>query len=249
MTGQSRVYGQNVSIDPSAVAAFFSGRARRATSAEPLTSVLYQDGNPELARARDQHEKQLIVPELALSEQDSVLDVGCGIGRWAQPVLDAGAHYCGTDFSDELLHVARTRITHPNARFVTCPIQSLNVETLDQPGGFSRVIVAGVLIYLNDTDLLRALTAVAASAASRCLIYLREPVATGDRLTLDQHWSSDLDQSYSAVYRSEPELLSAFGRTLLATGFTLRTAADLYPADLNNRADTKQRYYLLERGR
>lgn len=165
MTGQSRVYGENVDIDPTAVAAFFAGRARRAASAEPLTSVLYQDGNPELARARDQYEKQLILPELALGEQDAVLDVGCGIGRWAQPVLDAGAHYCGTDFSDELLHVARTRITHPKARFVTCPVQALNLETLDQPGGFSRVIIAGVLIYLNDTDLLRALTAVAASAA------------------------------------------------------------------------------------
>lgn len=249
MTGQSRVYGENVDIDPTAVAAFFAGRARRAASAEPLTSVLYQDGNPELARARDQYEKQLILPELALGEQDAVLDVGCGIGRWAQPVLDAGAHYCGTDFSDELLHVARTRITHPKARFVTCPVQALNLETLDQPGGFSRVIIAGVLIYLNDTDLLRALTAVAASAAPRCLIYLREPVATGARLTLDQHWSSDLEQSYSAVYRPEAELNSAFGRTLLAAGFALRMAADLYPADLNNRADTTQRYYLLERGR
>ncbi len=247
MNAPSRVYGQAVAIDPGAVATFFAGRAQRAGSLEPLTSVLYQDAHPELAVARDRHEKSVVVPRLHLDDARTVLDVGCGIGRWAEPVLAAGAGYCGTDFSAPLLEVARERVTGPRARFVRSAIQDLDRRRLGEPDGFDRVIVAGVLIYLNDADVVRGLGAVAACAAGRCLIYLREPVATGERLTLNQHWSEDLDQSYSAVYRTEAELGSAIEATLGAAGFVLREAADLYPAELNNRADTRQRYYLLER--
>jgi len=249
VSAPSRVYGRAVTIDPDAVAGFFAIRARRAGSAEPLTSVLYQDAHPELAVARDRHEKSVMVPKLHLDADSRVLDVGCGIGRWAEPVLAAGAGYCGTDFSEPLLEVARDRVTDPRARFAHAAIQDLDPHLLGEPGGFDRVIVAGVLIYLNDEDVVRGLDAVTACAAPRSQVYLREPVATGERLTLNGHWSSDLDQSYSAVYRTAAELDQVMDATLGRAGFALHEAGELYPPALNNRADTRQRYFLWRRSR
>lgn len=244
----SRVSGENLPIDEQAVLEFFDRRAERATSDHPLTSVLYQDQHPELAEARDAHEKAVALPLLRLDGSHDVLDVGCGIGRWAEPVAALAATYCGIDFSAPLVEAARARTTAPNASFLQLPMQLADRTTLRRPRGFDRILMAGVLIYVNDDQMMQTLAAVASCAADDCLVYLREPVATDVRLTLENHWSSDLGCAYSAIYRTDAELLAAIDATLGRAGFAVDAVADLFPDSLNNRTETLQRYYIVRRG-
>jgi SAM-dependent methyltransferase len=243
----TRVSGTPVAIDADAVRAFFEQRAARAASAHPLTSVLYQDQDPGLAAARDTHEKAVALPLLALDPSLHVLDLGCGIGRWADAVAPLVAGYVGIDYSAGLVEAARARVDLPGTTFVQLPVQDADPGLLGRPQGFDRLLLAGVLLYLNDDVLLPALSAAASCAAPACRVWLREPVATQQRLTLAGHFSQDLGCDYSAVYRTQDELLDAVGATFGAAGFSVLDVLELYPPALNNRTETVQRAVLLER--
>jgi SAM-dependent methyltransferase len=246
-TSEHRVHADRVAIDPQSVRAFFADRATRATSEHPLTSVLYQDAHPELAEQRDRFERAFALPLLELHPGSAVLDVACGIGRWAASVLPVTTDYVGVDLSEELLIAARARYVGTGARFVQLPADELGLEALDRSSGFDRMLVAGLLLYLNDDAVERLLAALVAVARPACRIYLREPLAVTERLTLRDFWSAELGSTYSAVYRTGAEVDEMLATTLLAAGFERVAGGDLYPDTLNNRAETRQRYLVLAR--
>jgi cyclopropane fatty-acyl-phospholipid synthase-like methyltransferase len=240
----ARIYRERVDLDPAQVRTFFEQRGANISDAHPLTSVLYQDSNPTLAEARDAFEKQRILPLLNLGRDSEVLDVGCGIGRWADALVGRVARYHGIDFSAALIAAARERIHQSSFTFQQLSAENVHRDMLDVPAGFSHVIIAGVLLYLNEDQLQAALDAVGTCCAASARIYLREPVATSERLTLKQFQSDELRAEYNAIYRTEGELLSQMLASLEPRGFALAVNAPLYPDHLNNRIETQQRIFI-----
>lgn len=243
---ETRISADVVDIDPVAVSHFFAGRALKVASSNPITSVLYQDANPSLALQRDEYERCFALPMLKLAPSSSVLDVGCGIGRWAESVLPVTTDYVGVDLTEELIEAARASWANDGGVFHAMPADEISLESLQRDRGFDRMIVAGLLIYMNDSVVLKVLNALAAVATKQCRIWLREPMATEQRLTLRGFWSEELSQNYSAVYRTHNEITELIGATLLKSGFVITADEVLYPDTLNNRADTRQRYMVLE---
>lgn len=237
------------SIDRSAIVAFFERRAKKAQTLGPVRAVIYQDLQPDLAEKRDLAEKALLLPKIALAKSDRILDLGCGTGRWAEVVVPAVAHYHGVDLSPGLVEIARGRLAKYNsASFSVCPVDELTLTRLGNAEPFSRILCFGVLIYLNDGEVTKALTALSDFAATRCRIVVREPVGIENRLSIVDHFSADMQQTYNAIYRTEGELLELFAETLGSVGFLIVDRGDVYSdADLNNRADTKQRWFIFER--
>jgi len=77
----------------------------------------------------------------------AVLDVGCGPGRVAEAVLDAGAaSYVGIDLSPRMLALARERLEGRG------PVDLMEGNFLDLqlPGGFPVVLALGLFDYLED---------------------------------------------------------------------------------------------------
>lgn len=237
-------------INRASVQDFFEQRARKAETLGPVCAVIYQDKNPSLAQQRDSAEKALLLPLIDVCPEDVVLDAGCGSGRWAEVLIPACGLYHGVDASQGLVDIARQRFGH-------CRNASFDVASVDQLVGkaslaeerFTRIISFGVYIYLNDDAVESALQQLCVVAAPEAKIVLREPVATGDRLTLTDFYSEDMEQTYSAVYRPEIELMGMFERTLGAAGFRLQARGDVFEASLNNRAETRQRWFVWVRGR
>jgi SAM-dependent methyltransferase len=80
----------------------------------------------------------------------SVLDVGCGSGRVAEQVLDAGAAtYVGIDLAGEMLGLARTRLARFGDR-----VTLIHGDFVDAPLGGSLDVVLGLGIfdYLADPE-------------------------------------------------------------------------------------------------
>ncbi|MNR80359.1 hypothetical protein D3C72_110810 [compost metagenome] len=242
-----RIYDGKVELDAERVKAFFEERGRKLNPENPLTSVMYQDRHPELAEARDAHEKKEVLPLLKLSPADSVLDLGCGIGRWADALAERVARYHGVDFSDALIEQARARHEASHVSFQPLAVEEVAPEKLSVEGPYSRVMIAGVLMYLNDAQLGRSLEGASACSAPSSVLYIREPIATERRLTLKEFWSEELGSAYNAIYRTRDELMQIFERVLGKSGFRLLSERDLYPPELNNRTDTRQRIFLFER--
>jgi SAM-dependent methyltransferase len=243
-----RIKNERVQINPEDVSAFFERRGRSVNRDHELTSILYQDSNPELAERRDCYEKQTILPLLALAPGDTVLDLGCGIGRWADVIADHVQWYHGIDFSKSLIEYARSRLrSQPNVTFQVLAAQDASPDKLDVPARFTLVIVSGLLIYLNDEACDQTLTNIAACCEASARLYIREPVGIESRLSLINFYSEELQTHYNAIYRTESEMFELFGRTILANGFKLRMRDFLFPPEMNNRPETRQMYFIFSR--
>lgn len=236
---ETRIVDDRRTLDYDATSTFFRGRGEHAAD-HPLTATMYQD--EDLAARRDREEKARVLPLLSFCPDDRVLDLGCGTGRWAVAVADQVDAYLGIDFSDGLLDVARLQA--PRATFQSMNVARIEGAALDMPPPFSAIICSGILIYINDDDVRSMFRAISGMAAATCRIYLREPMARERRLTLDKHWSEELKDRYSAIYRTRDEYLELC-REL--RGFRLTHEGDPFPAQLQNRAETSQRYMLLEK--
>lgn len=240
----ARIYGKKIDLENSSLRDFFEQRGRSINNEHPLTSVMYQDGNPQLAEMRDVFEKERVQPLLNLGPDTCVLDIGCGIGRWADALSGRVARYHGLDFSESLIAAAVNRHNSPEFSFQVMAAQDLEPSKLIPVQLFNLILISGVLIYLNDSDILNTLEAAAACCDKSALIYIREPVALNERLTLSNFSSAELNSNYNAIYRTEAELTEAFSVTLLASGFKLTTSEYLYPDQLNNRRETSQRIFI-----
>lgn len=235
-------------IDKDSVAKFFQERAQKVDSVGPTRAVIYQDKHPDLAEKRDKAEKALLLPLLRLHDGQRVLDVGCGTGRWTAELVRNSVYYHGIDFSAELVrHAGESHTSNPNIRFSVASAESYSLLGLGESQPFDRILCCGVMIYLNDEDVAKAYRCMASAAARKCRIVMREPVGISQRLTIREHFSDELDQSYNAIYRTQGELEECMGDTLFASGFRIVGQGDVYKAELNNRSETVQRWLALER--
>src|SRR5438067_10637039 len=111
MSGSSsRIVGQAEEISYQETRQFFQDRAARGPAVGLLSVTMYQDGNPQLAEARDAWEKERVIPLLRLQPATRVLDIGCGCGRWALSLYGKVASYLGVDFSEDLLALAKSAL-------------------------------------------------------------------------------------------------------------------------------------------
>lgn len=243
-----RIKRQAVAIDANKVADFFEQRGVRFRKDAPYSSILYQDQNPQLAIERDRYEKEFITPQLHLTKRQRVLDIGCGIGRWAETLAEHADAYVGIDISPRLVDIARERIHYDNVEFLVGGATDIERADVANRGPFDLVIMSGIMIYLNDDALMECLQGLAKIVAPGGRIYMREPLAVQERLTLSNYWSEELQQHYSAIYRSADELEAAFRETLYKADFEPVQFASLYKnSEHNNRRETIQHFAIVRR--
>jgi len=248
--GDRRIQGSVVDLDQDQVRDFFESRGKGIDPASPITSILYQDKHPEVARERDLHESRKVVPLLRLGGAERVLDLGCGIGRWAGHLGSQVEGGLGLDVSESLIEFARTQRFGAPWRFEVLSADELSPERTAAFGfaePFDLVVVSGVCIYLNDDMLDRMLGGVASVTHAGSTLYIREPVGRGERLTLDGFWS-ELGDRYSAIYRTIDDYVDRL-RTAFGEGAETLEAGPMYEDPrLHNRRETFQYFWLLRRG-
>lgn len=114
---------------------------------------MYQDDAPHLVEERNKAEQEKILPMLKLDEESKVIDIGCGIGLWADGISFPIKQYFGIDFLQELIDIASLRNNKSNFKFTRLSAMDIKVYMEDKGMDlFNRVIISGVLLYLNDVD-------------------------------------------------------------------------------------------------
>jgi 2-polyprenyl-3-methyl-5-hydroxy-6-metoxy-1,4-benzoquinol methylase len=251
MAEKGRISGESVDIDYDATRKFFDGRCNK-TYASALSTTMYQDDNPQLVEQRDQTEKDIISQKIDRTSLRKVFDVGCGIGRWGWfwAAENSDIAYQGIDFSQGLIDSAiaeASKRSFPNLQFQQMSAVDITPAKLAVLPPYDLVIISGLLIYLNDQDCLKMLQQIAEFTAPNGQVYIREPVAVEQRLTLNQFYSEELADDYSAIYRNETEMQSyieqAFG-----DNFHLVETGPLFPDNLEKRAQTRQHFFILQKG-
>ncbi len=225
---------------------FFQNRAEKYNTLYPYSVTMYQDSHPELTAQRNEHEVKKLKVFLNFNKNSRVLDLACGIGRWADQIDGDIDYYHGVDFASNLINIARERTTDSKKKFTTGLIT--NIQNIIPDKTFNRVLIIGALMYLNDADLSKLFDQLNLICEKHSIICIREPIALEERLTLKQFYSNELKSDYNAIYRTKSELVSFLQKTLLEKGFFITHEGFLFDdnQDLNNRKETSQYFFILE---
>lgn len=236
-------------IDYNQILNFFNKRADRYEEEHPYSVTMFQDNNLALVDARNKAETEKLLPLLRLDTTSKVLDLACGIGRWSDVITTQIAEYFGIDFSEQLIELAKKRPHEVNRSFCVGALSNLqNVLAANQKSKFNRFLLVGILMYINDRDLMSVMNQMIKASEEHAIICIREPVGIDERLTLKEFYSEELNDNYNAIYRTRDELMRVFEQTLLRDGFNIMQSGFLFLEDeLNNRKETAQYYFVLEK--
>jgi 2-polyprenyl-3-methyl-5-hydroxy-6-metoxy-1,4-benzoquinol methylase len=243
-----REKGIKVDIDYRNTKEFFENRVKNKSGVNPYSITMFQDDNPELVERRNQAEKEILMPLLKLDKNSRVLDIACGVGRWADSMPDDIEEYCGIDFSDEMIQLASARNSRKQFYFYTGAMNETEAVLKEKQGDkkYNRILMMGILVYQNDYDLLQSLQQIERVCDEHAIICVREPVGIEERLTLKDFYSDELKCNYNAIYRTREELENLF-RVFTDQGFVITKQDFVTKGSLNNRKETSQYYYILER--
>ncbi|MGN0620282.1 MAG: radical SAM protein [Porcipelethomonas sp.] len=245
-----RVKNRIEKIDYSHTQDFFRNRAEKFKEENPYSVTMYQDDNPVLVKERNKYETEKFLSLLKPDENSKILDIACGIGRWSDAIKTEINEYCGVDFSEDLIKIARKRNENLCNRFFYTGSATELKSIIEKNGRglYSHVLMIGILMYLNEDDVEEALRQVGELCQENAVICIREPVGLENRLTLKNFYSDELDDFYNAIYRTKDEILTLLQNTLLKNGFRIAEQDFLFDDDrFNNRKETAQYYFILKR--
>lgn len=231
-------------IEREKVQAFFARRARRKLGGptaqlrdeDLAVAMLYGDSRDALRRSQEEFAR--VRPNLYLSGASRVLDVGCGVGRWAEHLIGTVGSYVGVDVVEELIAAARQRFgAWKNTEFVYTNRSPVTKAISGQV--FSHALVSGVVHYLDDEEV-KALFGDLNRLIPGGTLYVRGPFSENQRLTISEEWSVDLHDDYSATYRTKDEFLD-----LLPTSFRVVTEGIPFQPSGPSRS-TKQTFWIFD---
>lgn len=220
MSSLNRVYGKQIDVSAKMIKEFYDNRASKYKDGEKTrnTAVLLGDNNPQYADESNKIEKKIIKPYLNIGKQHKVLDIGCGVGRWAEDIIPTCNQYMGVDFSTEMIRVASKYFErYSNAKFINSAFQDIftNKDICNQK--FDTVIIVGVSMYINENDLKQCYEKLSKILNKGAIVYIEESVAVQERLTLNDIWSENLNDNYNAIYRTREEYLDILAPLLSST--------------------------------
>ena len=203
----TRLYGENKDIDSNDVKNFFSERANRDLESD-LSIVLFQD--KENSEQRHIEEKKLLYEHIDLSGK-KVLEVGCGIGRWAEALHDKCDCFLGIDYTEDLIEIANQTYDFDDCKFQLMSATDIHEDELLIEPPFDVIIFSGVLMYINDDDIKVVFEELNRIGTENKKLFIMEPISHMDsRLTLKDFYSEGLDADYNAIYRTEDEYMELF---------------------------------------
>lgn len=198
---QTRVYTDKIEIDNNSTKEFWENRANNINNLQ--TVLLGSDKTGIEQNTRNEHEKLIVESVVKQIKNPRILDIGCGIGRWAENLINQFDSYTGVDFSEGFIDYASKKFSdNKNIKFYNNSILNLDKEILDSK--FNFIICTGVLMYVNDSNILNIFKAFRRVTPE--YVYIQESISLMDaRLTLNQFESKDLKTNYNAIYRTKQE--------------------------------------------
>ena len=204
-----------------------------------LSIVLFQD--KENSEQRHIEEKKLFYEHIDL-EGKKVLEVGCGIGRWAEALHGKCESFLGIDYTEDLIEIANKTYDFDDCKFQVMSATDIKADELLIEPPFDVIIFSGVLMYINDDDIRLVFNELNRIGADDKKLFIMEPVSRmGSRLTLKDFYSEGLEADYSAIYRTEEEYMELFE----GLNYNKVFSDDIFE-DLSDHSETHYKFFVIE---
>jgi ubiquinone/menaquinone biosynthesis C-methylase UbiE len=166
--------------------AYWEARAQRFASHTQGLAAVCSYGMPWLYNiAIDLCQRRALAPWLTGRSAASVLDVGCGVGRWSLRLAARGMEVTGIDLSQLMLERA---IERANERRLTCEFIKADANQLRLNRRFDLILSVTVLQHIVDPDqAARAIANLAGHLAANGELVLLEAAPSRDSPRCDSH--------------------------------------------------------------
>lgn len=249
----NRIYADNVNIDELSIKTFYTRRAKEKLEIDvDAPVVLCGDKDKSKIEKWTNFEVKNRLPILKLDENSNVLEVGCGTGRISKFIIPCINKYVGIDYVKEFIDIIQERTDinkKENTYFLNASLQDLTKDFSEIPikDKFNRLVISGgVFMYVNDKDLQESIAKIIEVLDDNSIVYISEPVAIKERLTLNKFYLDDLNSEYSAIYRTLDEYNFLFDG-FLKNGFKLKISEEFFYEDIKLQKETKQWLFVLEK--
>lgn len=226
-------------LNTSSVVEFFNKRAGMETIS-PLNRAIFQEKHGDLAFKRDELERAVIYDQIKnyINKNITILDAGCGSGRfsfWLSPMVK---HVEAFDISDGLIRLCKELCGSgfDNVNFSVGSIDNFDL------GKFDIIIISGVCLYTRDETWSGIFNSLQKASSPGTIFVLRESMGRLGRHELRNVWSPELESRYSAVYRDPDWFRAIFG--LLGNRLY---DEPLFPANMEKWVETQQRLMIFKR--
>ena len=240
MQDKTRIYGDTADINDQKVKSFFNKRA----VLNNLNAVLL--GNQKDSKhsdLRNEKEYSLLKYYFNNLKDFSVLDIGCGMGRWANNLKNEIKLYHGIDFSENFINNNKERFKdYKNLNFWVMSVSNIDLSKLNKT--YDLIIICGVLMYINDDQINGIFNNI--KTLNPHFIYIQESISIlNDRLTLKDFYSKELDTQYNAIYRTKEEYESYFQNIL--PEYKIQNSNLLLDKETGAREETNAQYWFIKK--
>ena len=244
MKTPGRIYGEKADIDRENVKTFWNNNAKKDSS---LKSVLLgYDFGENSADLHNQKEAKIVLDFIGGGKK-SILDIGCGIGRWAYNLGPVIKTYTGIDFSEEFVKAANYNFRKAAGIEFFC-MSATEIDTAKVPGKYDVVLATEVSMYINDSELVKLYAYINNFTDKGAYLYLQDTTSLLEsRLTLKDFDSKELNAKYNAIYRTRNEYETFFKEYLSEFTIQENGSALLLDKDSGARDETNARYWLLRK--
>jgi SAM-dependent methyltransferase len=240
METNGRIYGEKATIDSENVKVFWNNNAKKDSS---LKSVLLgYDFGEDSANLHNQKEAKIVMDFIGDGKK-TVLDIGCGIGRWAYNLKSIIEKYDGIDFSEEFIKSANKNFEDIDEIKFYC-MSATDIDRTKLSEKYDVVIVTEVSMYINDHELDKLYKNINSFTQKDSLLYIQDTTSLLEtRLTLKDFDSKELKTKYNAIYRTKTEYETLFGKHLPSFKLAGNGTDLLLDKNSGAREETNARYW------
>lgn len=112
---------------------------------------------------------------IKFEKSDSVVDFGCGDGRFALLIHDQINNYTGVDFSKFFIEAAINNLQHSNINNVRFICEDIISFCQKNPNTFNKAFALDFTEHIYDEDLIEIISAVKGSLTKNGILYVHTP--------------------------------------------------------------------------
>ena len=142
---------------------------------------------------------------------NSCIEIGAGSCQWTYILAKLSKNVLCTDTSKGMLDIGKEYINKKKPKnnidfFYGDICESIN--PINSP--YDLVFISGLILYLSQDQFSKLTKFIAINTKTNSNLILREPVGINKEYVLDDVYSEELETNYSAIYRTEKNIINAF---------------------------------------
>ena len=177
---------------------------------------------------------------------DSCIEIGAGTCQWTSLLKKYSKSVLATDTSISMLRKGKEYLEKQHKlKGVSFFWGDILKEEFPENSPYDLVFISGLVLYLDEKNFLNLLNFINIFSSKDSIIVMREPVALKNRYILDNVFSKELQMNYSAIYRTENEIIENFKEI----GFSIANNKWLHPdgSKFNKWAETRLKLFTFKR--